>query len=287
MRVDTHSARISLETEQMAAATPPPPKRRVPFSGKAFVRGLPATVVVHVIGGLVALMLSNTWANALDAAAGAGPDPLAAMSTGGAPTFFETMRGFSETTLPWAIASALTTLVLWWFASLALQMLWLRSMRDDAPRGAKAFFGSVLRGGFVTLAMIGPLMVAWALLIGLPALWHLGFRGDPDPRWHDYGMIVSLLPGVLTYAGWATVHDLARAAVARGDGIVRAIHLGWRERDAMLRYAFWALLGLGLTAVAVLQGSAALGWLIAQSLLLLRTLCRAAWLAHATVRLPE
>lgn len=285
MSVDTHSARITLPPAGPGALAPPPPKRGTPSSIGTFVRSLPITLLVHGLGLALSWLLATRWVGALEAATGTTPTPGADLFAGGA-LAMESWRAFSENALPNLIVSTLGMFWLWSLSSIGLQVLWLRAMTLVRPSGIVAVAATLGRALLVSLALVGPLLFSLAFVIGLPALWHLAFRADPDPRWHDVGMLACLLPGTLLFAAWATVKDLAYAGVVRGDRVMLAIYQAWRERDALGRYLGYAIVGLACGWGTLWLGddlSTALG---AQALLLVRTLSRAGWLAHATVRLP-
>jgi hypothetical protein len=169
-----------------------------------------------------------------------------------------------------------------------LQMSWLTMLSEpQSPlralaRGAR----KVPRACLLTLA----LGLAFALCaapfagLGWAVMGWLG--GEPDARRHDLALACALAPLLPLGFYFHVAHDLARAA-ALEQSSARSL---WRGLRIALRPRAWlAALGASLVGLLLPLAAHASSWQLAalpatmllQSVLLVRTVVRAAWLGHA------
>lgn len=264
----------------------------------ARVRGASvATFAVYVCGALLALAPAMPLASALERAVADHPAGSGALYEPGG---IWLMEAFAELGSAWAVLANVTLVAL--LLSLALgpllQMTWLaallrrQKLAEALAAGAKRYFRAI----GVSIALSPVFGFALLLLVAGPGLVALLVRDTPSDRTHDLALLAASVPALLMGALWATWHDLARASLARGGGVLSAVIRGGSatfQRSAVLTYLAWLALGsaLGVTAHllgGVLDVGGALPslsvLLVTQLLSLGRAFVRARWLAGALER---
>jgi len=264
----------------------------------ARVRGASvATFTVYVCGALLALAPAMPLASALENAVSDHPNGSGALY---APGGVWLMEAFAELGGAWAVLANVTviTLLLSLMLGPLLQMTWLaallrrRRLADALSEGARRYFLAI----GVSIALSPLLGLALLLLVAVPGLVGLAVASTPSDRTHDLALLAACTPALAIAALWATWHDLARASLARGGGVLSAVirgALATFQRSAVPAYLSWLALGalVGIAA-QILGGALDVGGtlaslcvlLVTQLLALLRTFVRARWLAAALER---
>jgi len=264
----------------------------------ARVRGASvATFTVYVCGALLALAPAMPLASALENAVSDHPNGSGALYASGG---IWLMEAFAELGGAWAVLANVTviTLLLSLMLGPLLQMTWLaallrrRRLADALSEGARRYFLAI----GVSIALSPLLGLALLLLVAVPGLVGLAVASTPSDRTHDLALLAACTPALAIAALWATWHDLARASLARGGGVLSAVirgALATFQRSAVPAYLSWLALGalVGIAA-QILGGALDVGGtlaslcvlLVTQLLALLRTFVRARWLAAALER---
>jgi len=264
----------------------------------ARVRGASvATFTVYVCGALLALAPAMPLASALENAVSDHPNGSGALYASGG---IWLMEAFAELGGAWAVLANVTviTLLLSLMLGPLLQMTWLaallrrQKLAEALAAGARRYFSAI----GVSIALSPPLGLALLLLVAVPGLVGLAVASTPSDRTHDLALLAACTPALAIAALWATWHDLARASLARGGGVLSAVirgALATFQRSAVPAYLSWLALGalVGIAA-QILGGALDVGGtlaslcvlLVTQLLALLRTFVRARWLAAALER---
>lgn len=262
------------------------------------VRGAAVTTfAVYVCGTLLALAPAAPLSAALTRAVADHPDGSGALYAPGGAWL---MEAFAELGTAWAVIANVTlvTLLLSLVLGPLLQMAWLaallrrRRLSEALAEGARRYFSAI----GISIVLVPLLGLALLLLIAVPGVASLTVKTAASDRTHDLVLLLACLPALAVAALWATWHDLARASLARGGGVVSAVIRGGLatfERRAIPAYVAWLALGSALGLVAhTLGGVLDIGGTIAsatvlfvtQLLALSRTFVRARWLAAALDR---
>jgi hypothetical protein len=264
----------------------------------ARVRGAAVTTfAVYVCGALLALLPAVPLASALERAVADHPAGSSALYEPGGNWLMEAVASAGAA---WSAIGKVTLVAMALSLLLGplLQMAWLaallrrRRLADSLAEGARRYFAAI----GLSLALAPLLALAGLALVAMPSVVALAVKNTPSDRTHDLALLAACVPALLLAAVWATWHDLARASLARGGGVLSAVLRGGIatfERSAMPAYLAWLALGsaLGLATYA-LGGALDVGGalasatvlLVTQLLSLTRTFVRARWLAAALDR---
>jgi hypothetical protein len=288
---DASSARLGSDASDASVGSPLGVVARVPAPPSTegalprFRRALGTTFLVHVVTALVAAVAAFSVSRAL--VGSAGPHPFFAEGFArGAPIAPETLATFGEHALGPLFLAGLGLLALQALVALPVSLLWLGAMTGE-DGVLRRWPRHVLRGVGASVVLLVPLVLVAGLTVLLPALWHLAFDAESDPRVHDLGVLAAMLPGAAAAVRWASWSDHTRAAIALDASIGASLRAGFRA-GATTEYVVSSLLALGLFGLGVwLSGVPSLGLALAQLAALARTFVRAFWLARAQNRVAR